>query len=46
VKLLVWANDRRIAAVAYCRTRRVFRRHRLTPAAQQRLRAAAKRRTP
>jgi hypothetical protein len=46
VRLLVWANDRRIAAVAAYRTRRAFHRGHLTPAAQQQLNAATKRRTP
>jgi hypothetical protein len=46
VRLFLWLGDRRIAALAAYRTRRMFRRHRLTPAAQQRLRASAKRRTP
>jgi hypothetical protein len=46
MRLLVWLNDRRIGAIARYRTRRAFRRHRLSPAAQQRLRDAAKRGTP
>ena len=46
MKLLVWANDRRIGVIAAYRTRRMFRRHRLTPAAQKRLREAVRRRTP
>lgn len=46
MRLLVWVNDRRIGIVAAYRTRRAFRRHRLSPAAQKRLREVAKRRTP
>jgi len=46
VKLVLWLNDRRIGVIAWWRTRRTFRRHRLSPAAQQRLRDTTKRRTP
>ena len=45
MRLLVWASDRRTGLVAWWRTRRTFRRHRLSPAAQQRL-DAVRRRTP
>jgi len=46
VKVLLWLNDRRIGVIARWRMRRMFRRHRLSPAAQQRLRDTTKRRTP
>jgi hypothetical protein len=46
MKLLLWASERRIALLAAHRTRRAFRRHRLSPAAQRRLAEAMRRRTP
>jgi len=45
MRALVWLNDRRIHLIAARRTRRAFRRHRLSPDAQQRLHEA-KRKTP
>ena len=46
MRLLIWLSDRRTAVVAWYGNRRMFRRHKLTPAAQARLREAARRRTP
>lgn len=45
MRLLVWLDGRRAGLIAWWRTRRAFRRHRLSPAAQQRL-DAVRRRTP
>lgn len=45
MRALVWLHDKAIALYAGYRARRQFRRHRLTPDAQQRLREA-KKRTP
>jgi hypothetical protein len=46
MRLLLWLGDRRLSLIAAYRTRRAFRRHRLSPAAQRRLSETAKRKTP
>lgn len=46
MKALLWANDQRLALIAWWHTRRSFRRYRVSLAERRRLQAEAKRRTP